>query len=78
MSHPFKRYCFFLADKLGKHVHEIMELNSSEISEWMAYDLTNSEKWVKDYNKQQELERQRAMSNQDRALLFKQLFSGKK
>jgi len=77
MRHPFRRYSFFLAEKLGKSLGEILALNGKEISEWMAYDLTNDEDWIKKYNTERELERQRSLSNQERARLFKQLLGGK-
>lgn len=76
MCHPFRRYCFFLGEKLGKSLKEIQALDSAEITEWMAYDLTNDETWLEKYKQEQELERQRAMSDQEKARLFKQLLGG--
>jgi len=76
MGHPFRRYCFYLAEKLGKHVHEIMQISSAEICEWMAYDLSHDEKWCDKFKKEEELERQRSMSNEERAKLLKRLLGG--
>lgn len=76
MSHPFRRYCFSLGERLGKSLNEVLQLSSLELSEWMAYDLTREEKWSENYNKKQELERQKSMSNQERADLLKQLLGG--
>lgn len=78
MRHPFRRYCFILGEKLGKTLDEIMSLSSTEISEWMAYDQTKDDKWVKEYNKEEELKRQREMSWKDRGSMFKALFGGNK
>lgn len=76
MRHPFKRYCFFLAEKLGKTLTEVMSLSSTEISEWMAFDLTNNENWQEEYKKQAEIARQRSLDNEEKAKLFQQLFGG--
>jgi len=76
MSHPFKRYCFSLAERLGKHISEILTLSSKTISEWMAYDLTNDEEWRKEYSEEIELRQQQQMSNEEKAKLFKQLLGG--
>lgn len=76
MCHPYRRYCFFLAEKLKKSLFEIQELNSSEIAEWMAFDITKDEKWLENYDKQQELKRQREMSAEDKAKMMKQLLGG--
>lgn len=77
MRHPFRRYCFFLGEKLGKSLEEIQALSSAEITEWMAYDLTSNEKWITNYEQEKELEKQRAMSGEQKAQLFKKLLGGK-
>lgn len=44
-----------------------MELPASEVAEWMAYHLTCDEDWVKKYNYESEIERQKTMTNQQLA-----------
>lgn len=76
MGHPFRRYCYHLARELGKDIHEIMSMPSHELSEWMAFDLTNNDEWLKKYEEDREKEISRNMSNADKAKLFKQLLGG--
>ena len=76
MRRPFKRYCFHLAEKLGRTMTEVMEFGSDEITEWMAFDLTNSKEWLEKYNSEQEMLRQRNLPNEDKARLLKQLLGG--
>jgi hypothetical protein len=54
------------------------ELDSKEISEWMAYDLTQNQKWLDKYKNDKELEESRAMSLSERAAAFKRLLKGSK
>jgi len=77
MSHPFKRYCFVLAERLSKSINEIMSYSSAELSGWMAYDLTNDERWSSEYEKEKELEMSRSMTMEDRAKQMRQLLGGK-
>ncbi len=76
MRHPFRRYCFCLGEKLGKSINEIMALDAKEISEWMAYELTLNQEWMDRFNEKQELERQKTISVQERADMFKKLLGG--
>lgn len=76
MRHPFKRYCFFLAEKLGKSLDDVMKLSSTEISEWMAYDMTNDEVWVKKVEDEAERKRQQELPMQRRADMMKKLLGG--
>ena len=55
---------------------EVMEFGSDEITEWMAFDLTNSKEWLEKYNSEQEMLRQRNLPNEDKARLLKQLLGG--
>ncbi len=78
MSRHFRRYCFYLADRLKMPVKRLLEeLSSSEISEWMAYDLTTNPDWIKKYNHAKELEASKKMTNEEKAAAFKRLFKGK-
>lgn len=52
------------------------ELDSGEIAEWMAYDLTCDTEWLKKYNKNQELERSKQLSPEEKLKIFKQIFKG--
>jgi len=63
-----------LAEKLGLPLSTIMAMPSDEISGWMAYDLSNTEAWRTEYDKEKELERQRAMSAEEKAEQFRRLF----
>lgn len=76
MSRSFRRYCFDLAERLKMSLKDVLSLGSDEISEWMAYDLTCDKTWQTEYKKQKEIERQRALSNNAKARMFKQLFRG--
>lgn len=74
MHQHFRRYCFRLADRLKMSVQELLNtLNSAEIAEWMAYDVTCSEEWVENYNKELELEMSRNMSDDEKLQAFKTL-----
>lgn len=76
MGRPFRRYCFYLAEKLGKGLDEVLSMSSAELSGWMAFDLTNDEEWSKKYEAEEQAARQKNMSNQEKAKLFKKLLGG--
>lgn len=45
-----RRYYFGLAERLGMTVRELLErIDARELSEWMAYDLTQCDKWAEEY-----------------------------
>lgn len=76
MSRPFRRYLFGLAERLGVTVKELLSrMDSQEISEWWAYDLTNTPDFKKKYNEQKEAEAQAKLSAQELKSRFKQMFS---
>lgn len=75
MRQPFRRYCFFLGEKLGRTLEEILAMDNTEICEWMAYDLANNEEWQKKYLHEKEMERQRNLPAKDRVALLKNLFN---
>lgn len=59
-------------------VKQLMEnMDSSEVSFWMAYDMTNDDKWLEKYNKERELELSRQMSDEEKLIAFKKLLGGK-
>lgn len=77
MSRHFRRYCFSLALRLKMTVNELLtKMDSAEISEWMAYDQTQSEDWVKKYTREKELEYSRQQSDEERVKAFKRMFGG--
>ena len=77
MSRHFRRYCFMLADRLKMTVSRLLdELDSSEIAEWMAYDMTCDKDWIAKYNREKELERTKSLSQEERLKIFKQIFRG--
>ena len=55
----------------------LSEMDSLEISEWLAYDMTQDEKWIKDYNAQLELEESRKMTQEQKVAAFKKMLGGK-
>lgn len=78
MSRPFRRFCFALAEKLGKSVTEVLAFSSAELTEWMGYCLTQNDKWLAEYNKQAELEAFNQLSPEEQADKFKAAFGAKK
>ena len=78
MDLPYRRYCYHLASRLKMSVKRLMdELDSREIANWMAYDMTNDDKWLEKYNKERELELSRQMSDEEKLIAFKKLLGGK-
>lgn len=78
MRLPFRRYCFYLASRLKMTVKQLLDtMDSKEIMEWMAYDMTNDEKWLENYNKERELELSRQMSDEEKLNAFKKMLGGK-
>lgn len=79
MDRHFRRYCFYLAERLKMTVKELLQrMDSKELSEWMAYDMTNEKEWSDKYNSDKELEKSRAMSKEEKLAAFKKLLGGKK
>lgn len=52
------------------------ELTGNEITEWMAYDYTADDKWVKKYQKNLEIEKSKEMTAKERVSAFKAMFGG--
>lgn len=78
MNRHFRRYCFALASRLKMTVKRLLkELDSHEIAEWMAYDMTCNQDWIKQYEHDQELERSKQMSPEEKLAAFKALLKGK-
>lgn len=78
MRRHFRRYCFSLAERLRMSVKELLDkLDSDEISEWMAYDLTNNPEWRAKWDKDLELEHSKNMTSEEKLNAFKRLFKGK-
>ena len=58
-------------------VNELLtKMDSAEISEWMAYDQTQSADWVNKYTREKELEYSRQQSDEERVKAFKRMFGG--
>ncbi|MCP4597797.1 hypothetical protein [Neptuniibacter sp.] len=49
----------------------LKRLDTAEIAEYMAYDMTCSTEWVEQVRKQEELEVSRAMTTQERSQAFR-------
>lgn len=72
MGRPFRRYCFLLAERFGIPLSELqIKLSSTEIAEWMAYDLTKNEQWQQSYSLQKEQDKQRNMTPEEHAAYIK-------
>ena len=51
-------------------------MDANEIMEWSAYDLTQNEKWRKDYEVEVNLERQKNQTLEEEAERIKMMFMG--
>ena len=51
-------------------------LDSGEISEWMAYDMTQSDEWLESYNKDLELQKSKEMDDNQKLEAFKRMLGG--
>lgn len=79
MHQHFRRYCFHLAAKLKMSVRTLLnEMDSLEIAEWMAYDLTCSDEWKEQYDKERQREKSKEMSDEETLAAFKALLGGGK
>ena len=77
MNCHFRRYCFHLASKLRMTVRQLMSnLDSGEISEWMANDMTQSDEWLESYNKDLELQKSKEMDDNQKLEAFKRMLGG--
>ncbi len=65
--------------RLGMTVNEMLgKLDSAEISEWMAYDMTCDSKWIKQQEEEREKQNFRKLSQEEQLKMFKQFFKGSK
>lgn len=79
MCRPARRFYFTLALKLGMTVKNLLnDIDSHELSEWIAYFMTRDEDWVKNYDKQKEIEAQSESSLEDKVKAARTLFGIKK
>lgn len=75
MDRPFRRYLFGLAERMGVSVKELLsKMDSQEISEWWAYDLSRTPEFLKRYHEQKEAEAQAKLTRDELKSRFKQLF----
>ena len=58
-------------------VSEVFNMPSCEITEWMGYCLTQNDKWLAEFKKQQELEAFRDLPPEEQAEHFKKAFGVK-
>lgn len=78
MGRPFRYYCFSLAEKLHLTIDELLnKLDSNEISEWMAYDLSKTEKFQDKIEAERQAKESAEMTGKQKASLFKSFFKGK-
>lgn len=52
-------------------------MDSYEISEWMAYDLTNTKEWIDKHNKRLELEKSKSLTMDEKLKLLQRAMGGK-
>ena len=78
MGRPYRLYCLSLVERLGfKTLNNLYEsMDANEIMEWSAYDLTQNEKWRKDYEVEVNLERQKNQTLEEEAERIKMMFMG--
>lgn len=74
MSQPFRRFCFALAERLGKSLAEVMSWNSKEIVEWMGFSMTQNDTWMANYKTNLELKRQEALTPEELSAEFRRGF----
>lgn len=77
MSRPFRRFCFSIAEKLGKDIDEVLEWDSTKLIEWAAYYKTQDEEWVKNFEEQRQLEEQRGATPEEKAQRMRAFFTGR-
>lgn len=71
-------FCFHLASKLGMSVYTLLHtMDSKEISEWMAYEISQSPERLEQRQKERELERARNMSDDEQLAAFRAMLKGK-
>ena len=56
----------------------LKEMDSAEISEWMAFELSRQPEFLEKWKKEEELKRFRAMSKEHQIAMFKKVFRGSK
>lgn len=74
MSRPIRRYQFILAERLRMTIRELQEkLTLSELVEWLAFDLTQSQEWIEKYKKEKELAASKNLDGQNLKALAKKI-----
>jgi hypothetical protein len=73
MRRPLRRFCFYLATRLKMTVAELLDrVDSRELTEWMAYELTSNEDWQKKYGTTKEVDMLESMTEEQRTEYLKE------
>ncbi len=78
MSRPRRLYLHMVARKYGQMPHVIREqMTAEDFEECIAYEYTQSQEWLEEYEKEKELEASRKMDNKTRDAILRDIFRGR-
>jgi len=78
MGRPYRLYCLSLVERLGFKTLDRLyaEMDNNQIMEWWAFDKTQNQDWIKEYNTQVNLEKQQNQTLEEEAERIKAMFMG--
>ena len=78
MGRPYRLYCLSLVERLGFKTLDRLyqEMDNNQIMEWWAFDKTQNQDWLKEYNTQVSLEKQQNQTLEEEAERIKAMFMG--
>jgi hypothetical protein len=78
MGRPYRLYCLSLVERLGFKTLDALyaEMDNNQIMEWWAFDKTQNQDWLKEYNTQVNLEKQQNQTLEEEAERIKAMFMG--
>ncbi len=78
MGRPYRLYCLSLVERLGFKTLDRLyqEMDNNQIMEWWAFDKTQNQDWLKEYNTQISLEKQQNQTLEEEAERIKAMFMG--
>ena len=76
MGRPYRLYCLSLVERLGFKTLDRLyaEMDNNQIMEWWAFDKTQNQDWIKEYNTQVNLEKQQNQTLEEEAARIKAMF----
>ncbi len=76
MGRPFRVYAMSLVERLGLGTLDNLyaSMSNNDIVEWMAYDLTQSDKWREAYAANKDLEEQKLYDREEEAKRMIEMF----